>query len=135
MKALSVKQPWANLIALGQKSIETRTWATDYRGELLIVSSKHPKIEPAGFAIAVAQLVDCRFMTLSDERIAMCEIYENAVAWVLTDIRAIEPVAVKGQLGIYDCDINFSSLEGRSRFPRQPSLFEELAEVLPMKRR
>jgi len=44
MKALSVRQPWANLIAAGKKTIETRKWATDYRGQILIVSSKTPKL-------------------------------------------------------------------------------------------
>ncbi len=51
MKALSVKQPWANAIASGEKTIETRKWFADYRGPLLIVSSKQPRIQPAGCAI------------------------------------------------------------------------------------
>jgi hypothetical protein len=105
MKALSVKQPWANIIASGQKTIETRLWATDHRGELLIVSSKKPKIEPAGFAVAVAKLVDCRPMTLADEMAAMCNIYQNAFAWVLEDIRALQPFPVSGQLGVFDIDV------------------------------
>ncbi|MGH8579805.1 MAG: ASCH domain-containing protein [Gammaproteobacteria bacterium] len=60
MKALSLKQPWANLIAVGGKTIETRTWVTSYRGPLPIVSSKRPRIETAGFALAVATLTGCR---------------------------------------------------------------------------
>lgn len=60
MKAISVKQPWANLIASGVKTIETRWWYTRYRGWLLIVSSKQPRIAPAGCAVARARLVDCR---------------------------------------------------------------------------
>ena len=36
MKAISIKQPFAGLIATGQKTLETRTWSTDYRGPLLI---------------------------------------------------------------------------------------------------
>lgn len=36
MKALSIRQPFAALIASGQKTLETRTWQTDYRGPLLI---------------------------------------------------------------------------------------------------
>lgn len=36
MKAISIKQPFAGLIATGQKRLETRTWSTDYRGPLLI---------------------------------------------------------------------------------------------------
>ena len=36
MKALSIRQPWADLIILGIKDIENRTWRTQYRGTLLI---------------------------------------------------------------------------------------------------
>lgn len=36
MKALTIYQPWATLIATGQKRIETRGWATGYRGWLII---------------------------------------------------------------------------------------------------
>lgn len=105
MKALSVKQPWANMIASGEKTIETRTWATPYRGELIIVSSKQPKIAPAGYALAIATLIDCRVMTRSDERSACCRIYPKAHAWILSNIRRIKPVPLKGSLGIYDCPL------------------------------
>ncbi|WP_300297652.1 ASCH domain-containing protein [Anaerosolibacter sp.] len=81
MKTLSIIQPWATLIATGEKRIETRSWATKYRGPLLIHSSK--KIEkficdkepfystlhsngidsfeklPIGAIIARCNLVDC----------------------------------------------------------------------------
>ncbi|MDE2096723.1 MAG: ASCH domain-containing protein [Patescibacteria group bacterium] len=40
MKALSLIQPWATLIAIGAKRIETRSWATRYRGEIAIHASK-----------------------------------------------------------------------------------------------
>ncbi len=102
MKALSVKQPWANMIAAGKKTIETRTWSTKYRGPLLIVSSRSPSIEPVGCALAVADLVDCRPMIQSDEVRACCKVYPNAYAWVLRDIRAITPFQVKGRLGLYE---------------------------------
>lgn len=36
MKALTLHQPWASLIALGVKTIETRSWSTKYRGPLAI---------------------------------------------------------------------------------------------------
>lgn len=103
-KALSVKQPWANLIARGTKTIETRRWRTDYRGPLLIVSSKTPAVPPAGHALAIADLVDCRLMTVADEMAAACEIYDGAYAWVLANVRPIRPFAVKGQLRIYDVE-------------------------------
>lgn len=104
MKALSIKQPWANLIAAGKKTIETRLWETDYRGPLLIVSSKMPPIAPAGCALAVAELIDCRPMTKSDEIPAQCSIYPNAFAWVLSNVRPIDPFPVKGRLGLYEVE-------------------------------
>ncbi len=39
MKALTLWQPWASLVSIGQKSIETRCWKTKYRGELAIHSA------------------------------------------------------------------------------------------------
>ena len=39
MKAISLWQPWASLIAVGAKQYETRSWKTDYRGPLLICAS------------------------------------------------------------------------------------------------
>lgn len=36
MKALSIRQPWAELIVRGFKPVENRTWATRYRGPVLI---------------------------------------------------------------------------------------------------
>lgn len=44
MKALSLHQPWASLVALGVKTIETRSWATKYRGPLLIHAAKRRPI-------------------------------------------------------------------------------------------
>lgn len=40
MKVISIIQPWATLIALGEKKFETRSWATKHRGEIAIHSSK-----------------------------------------------------------------------------------------------
>lgn len=40
MMAISVRQPWAQLIVLGLKDIENRRWSTQYRGPLLIHASK-----------------------------------------------------------------------------------------------
>lgn len=39
MKALTLWQPWATLVAMGEKSIETRCWKTAYRGPLAIHSA------------------------------------------------------------------------------------------------
>lgn len=110
MKALSVKQPWANMIASGEKTIETRTWMTPYRGQVLIVSSKQPHIEPAGCAVAVVTVTDCRPMTRRDERAACCRVYPNAKAWVLEKIRRVQPIPVRGALGLFDCSLEIEDL-------------------------
>lgn len=40
MKAITLTQPWATLVAIGAKKIETRVWRTDYRGPLAIHAAK-----------------------------------------------------------------------------------------------
>ena len=119
MKAINIKQPWAWAIAGGHKTIETRTWPTNYRGELLIVASKTPdrammewfrcnvgymglsEVE-YGKAIAVARLAGCRLMTVADEDAAMCDIYNGAYSWVLEDVKKINSFPMTGQLGLYE---------------------------------
>lgn len=105
MKALSVKQPWASMIASGEKTIETRTWETSYRGRLLIVSSKRPVIDnlPTGMALCTCILANCRLFLPGDEKLACCHPYPWS--WVLENIEKITPFHVKGQLGLYDVKI------------------------------
>ncbi len=113
MKALSLKQPWAHWVRRGLKTIETRTWKTKYRGDLLICASK--KIDRAavnldeipyellvGMAVAVTGVVDCRPMTREDEHAAMCPWVKGKFAWVLEGTRPIRPFRVKGALGIFN---------------------------------
>lgn len=40
LRALSLTQPWASLVALGRKKIETRNWSTAHRGWIAIHASK-----------------------------------------------------------------------------------------------
>ncbi len=40
MKAITLTQPWASLVAIGAKRIETRSWKTAYRGPLAIHAAK-----------------------------------------------------------------------------------------------
>lgn len=115
MKALSVKQPWANRIAVGTKWIETRHWRTDYRDEILIVSTKRPAIEPAGFALAVAELVDCRPMKRSDTEAALCAFDPALFSWTLADIRRIRPFPIIGRLGIYEVRVQRERLLNSDR--------------------
>lgn len=109
MLALSVKQPWASLIAVGQKTIEVRTWRTEYRGPLLICASAKPdsrrialpfEVGPLGMCLCIVDLVDIREGTARDQRHALV----NAVGkycWVLRNPRLVEPIPIKGRLGLF----------------------------------
>lgn len=114
MKALTVKQPYAGLIASGKKTIETRTWQTKYRGYLLICSSlraeqrlpagyfSHDLCHPRGSTICIVKLVDCVPMTSEHREAAMCRPYDNAWAWMLEDIQPVRQIPVLGKLSIFE---------------------------------
>ena len=40
MKAITIWQPWAQLVAVGAKNYETRSWSTRYRGAIAIHAAK-----------------------------------------------------------------------------------------------
>lgn len=42
MKAITLWQPWASLLACGAKEFETRSWETNYRGPIAIHASQKP---------------------------------------------------------------------------------------------
>ena len=102
MKAISIKEPWASLIHNGSKTIETRTWGTKYRGKILLCASKSPISQLSGHAFATADLIDIQVMTEHHELAAMCEVYEGAKAWILENIKPIEPIKVTGALGLFE---------------------------------
>lgn len=121
MKAISLKQPWANLVIQGKKIVETRVWRTNYRGDLVICSSKkpdyahvHPTItrEPMGYALGVVELYDIIRMNKSHEKDAMCQLYENAQAWLIRNIREfIKPIPVNGQLNIFNIELPINEVK------------------------
>jgi len=111
MKALSIKEPWLTLIIHGMKTIETRTWKTNHRGNLLLVGTKRPGGNYAGKAACIVNLVDCHLMVSEDEEFARCPVYEGAYSWVIDNVRPIVPFDVRGHLGLYD--VPDELLEGR----------------------
>jgi hypothetical protein len=108
VRVLSVKQPWASLIASGRKSIELRRWPTRYRGPVLILAgagvwrgTDYP-IGPRGVAICVVELVDVRAVTAADADAACIEPPAGfGFAWLLSNPRAVQNAPVKGRLGLY----------------------------------
>lgn len=59
MKAITLWQPWASLIACGTKKYETRSWSTNYRGPIAIHAAK----------ISPSRVIDSIFgKKITDER-------------------------------------------------------------------
>jgi len=103
---LSIREPYAEMILFGEKTIETRSWQTHYRGDLLVCVSKTPVYPLSGMAICVVNLVDCRPMTKDDETFACCNYEPGLYAWVIQDVRKIRMFPVTGQLSLFDVDDN-----------------------------
>ena len=122
MKVITLKQPWATLIAEGIKKYEFRSWKTNYRGKILIHASvtidkqdmkrfEHLNLTyPIGKIVAEVELVDCLEL---DDKLNKEIIAENNItygkktrtgyAWKLSNVKKIESnKVVKGQLGLWN---------------------------------
>lgn len=120
MKAISIKQPWAWLIANGYMTVENRKWYTGHRGDILIHASKSKAdlerdleyvrrvfrigIDQEqllfGQVLAVADLIGC-----TKEPEARVDQYwhkEGHFAWILRRIRPIDPFEVRGRLNLFE---------------------------------
>lgn len=107
MKSLSIRQPWASMIAVGEKTIEVRSWPTKYRGPLLVCAAKRKCGNlPTGIALAVVDVVDCRPLRKSDSKAAGFSVTDpdGYYAWILSAPRPIKPIPVLGRLGLFDVD-------------------------------
>lgn len=56
MKALTLTQPWATLVAIGAKRVETRSWSTKYRGPIAIHAAKN--LDPVGGQAGLIRLCE-----------------------------------------------------------------------------
>jgi ASCH domain len=72
MKALTIRQPWAELILRGRKPFELRTWRTKYRGPLVIhAAAKIDAWDAQNFGLNPEKLTTSAFVgfaILSDVR-------------------------------------------------------------------
>jgi len=89
VKALTLTQPWATLIACGEKRVETRSWRTPYRGMIAIHAAKGFPREVGEFVLGNASikaaLVRHGYTTLGDLPFAMVVATARLVACVPTD--------------------------------------------------
>lgn len=129
MKVLTIKQPWATLIAEGYKEYEFRTWKTNFRGEFLIHAGKsidkkamkrfeYLHLEyPLGKIIAKATLTDCvkvddelrENLAKKDPIIYKVVISKEGNDWdgygfKLKNIEKIESISANGKLSFWDYD-------------------------------
>lgn len=117
--ALSIRQPWVDLILIGVKTIENRTKRTHFRGTILLHASatlasseyidwyvktarkfnllgKNAEYEPdVGAILGLVDIVDCVQESESP-------FFEGPFGWVLKNPRRFKkPIPYKGAVGIF----------------------------------
>lgn len=104
MKALTVRQPHADRIASGRKTVELRTWPTRHRGPLIIHAGAAPSPgRPTGCTLCLVDLVTCRPATTAD-LVAACAEFTNPAglyAWQLANPRPLPHLPCRGQLSLW----------------------------------
>lgn len=119
MRALSVKQPYAELIAEGEKKIEYRRWKVNVRGDLLVVASASrqddvcadARLDPEKLVYGAAVCVVDVWKITGDE---------GRYKWHLRNPRRVEPEPIKGSASIYHVD------DSRIRFTKRSPRLSEL---------
>ena len=125
MKVITIKQPFATLIAKGYKEYEFRTWKTKYHGDILIHAGKGIDKEamkryaylnldyPSGCIIARGKITDCLVVDKDLKNILKnskdSKIYYGVLekpyegyAFKIEDIKEINPIYVNGKLSLWD---------------------------------
>ena len=129
MRAITLIQPWASLIMLNEKRIETRSWPTKVRGEIAIHAGK--KVDkrvfdmpfyqevllkhgitvsniPTSTILCICEIVDVKRTEdmrdeLSKKELAFGNFEDNRFCWVLDNVKKIKPIPdVKGMLGFWN---------------------------------
>ena len=117
MKALSLKQPFAELIVSGKKTIELRNWKTKFRGKFLIHASKIPDKEsmkkfkfknlPTGVMVGKAELIEVKNYETEKQHKKDKEKHLADTTWgkygfVLKNAKRIKPISAKGRLNFWE---------------------------------
>ena len=123
--AITLFQPWATLMALGEKLIETRGRRTKHRGWVAIHAAKaapdavawrypfngvlhkhgieHPRLLPLGVVVAVTRITDClpieelRARTLSEQELYFGNYADGRYGYLTEGLRRVrEPIPMRG---------------------------------------
>lgn len=99
MKAITIKQPWASLIVEGVKDIENRTWATKFRGRVLI----HASAKPVNMRNPNNVFTSQQWDTLTIDK--KVQLMSNGTSYL-----PLSNSSIIGSVEIVDCVINHSSV-------------------------
>lgn len=116
--AISIRQPWAELILSGKKTVELRSWSTEYRGSLWIHTGRQhdPKLEGefglsglfhGGYlgVVTLVKIVSLDQNGWENYRPLHCdpgEYQKGYYGWFLgSPLRFAVPILGPGQLGLY----------------------------------
>lgn len=129
MKALTLWQPWASLIAWGEKQYETRSWPTPYRGLLAIHAGLNDDTQellrlnsfyreaffrgrrlstpvPKGAVLCLVNLVDCvptAGLSITQKEQNFGDYSSGRFAWKLELVEVFPaPIPAKGKQGLWE---------------------------------
>ena len=137
-KALSVKQPYADLLTRvvyrdengeyhADKTIEVRTRNTNYRGDLLVCSSSKPEIPGrlSGVTCGFVELYDVKPIEdfTPEDWAATCipeqERPRKGYGWMMRNPRRVVEMPIRGQLGVYNLIVPKGDI---TEYPREMAL-------------
>jgi hypothetical protein len=132
LKCLSISQPFADLVISGKKSIELRSWNTNFRGEFLVHAPLKIRIDDAkrlkinkkfvtGSIIGKAQLYDVKKynsvkeITLDQKlHFSTKKFQTKTFGFLLKNAKPLRiPIPWKGQLGIFDVDFPKNKIKNK----------------------
>lgn len=126
LKVLTLRQPWATLVAEGIKKYEFRSWKTNYRGKILIHAGtgidkedmkkyKNMNLKfPSKRIIAIVEIEDCLELDeqlnkkiIAEKNVAYGNKIRTGYAWKLKNVKKINyGKDVNGQLGLWNIDLD-----------------------------
>jgi hypothetical protein len=108
LRALSVRQPWAQLIVEGSKDVENRTWSTPYRGIVAVHAALQPdpfgwrRYVRAGDVLAFGAIIGwCTLVRVTTDAISPWAA-KGLQHWELDDAHQLEePIPLQGARGLF----------------------------------
>lgn len=134
MKALSFRQPWAELVLQGRKTLDLRAYSTSYRGRIAIHASQTVDreaclaqgVDPGelarGSIVGTVELVDIipmdetTYEVRRSEHLASRHFRPGMFGWALANPERLpEPVPTRGRMNLFTVDL---AADGEPSQPR-----------------